>query len=168
MSDLPYLQPDKDVFLNASICILIIGFLSSTKRKKKVLTIDKLQTFYFLVMRPAFLNKVLAIAGKPQVFMEREEYYTVDNLAVNVDELFNRGKLKEILKVLSAKKIIDFTYDQKDGFLVELSPYGTNLLNNLGGNYLIKIRRYLDGLSALQSESSSKLSGYINHVLRLG
>lgn len=168
MNKLPYLQPDKDLFLNVSICILIIDSMAITKREKRVLTIDKLQTFYFLIMRPFFLNKILNVAGKPQIYMEKEEYYTIDTLSVNVDELFNRKRIKELLKILSAKKIIDLTYDRKEGFLIELNHKGDSLLDELNENYHLRIRRYLEGLSSLQSESSSKLNGYINQILKQG
>lgn len=168
MSKLPYFQPDKDLFLNISICILIIHSMAITKRGKKVLTIDKLQTFYFLIMRPFFLNKVLNTAGKPQIYMEKEEYYTVDTLSINVDELFNRKKIKELLKILSVKKLVNFTYDKKEGFLIELNENGIPMLDSLDENYHFRVKRYLEGLSSLQSESSSKLNGYINQILKQG
>lgn len=168
MTSLPYLQPDKDIYLNIGIVMLIIDELSTTKRKKRILTIDKLQTFYFLVTRPVFLNKVLEKAGKETIKIEEDEYYTVGTLSVNVDELFDRDKLKLIIKLLSSKKWLEVIYIEKDGFLLKLNTDGKLRSNNLSEYYFIKIHRYIDQLKLLQSENSSKLNSYINQVFQEG
>lgn len=166
MSDLPYIQIEKELFLNLGIVVLIINELASTKRGKKILTIEKLQIFFFLVTRPVFLNKVLENNGKPTIIMREEEYYTVNTLSVNLDELFDREKIKSIIKLLSYKKWLDFEYDKKYGFLINLNNIGKKSAEEFTGGHFDKIKRYSHQLSFLQSESPSKINEYINQVFK--
>ncbi|MCF6441701.1 hypothetical protein L1077_19890 [Pseudoalteromonas luteoviolacea] len=168
MSSLPYLQPERDFYYNAGILMLIIGKLARTKRGKAVLTLDKIQTFYFLVTRPVFLNKVLSKAGKKQFLIDQTDYFTVDTIALNVDELFNRDKVTELIKALSVKGYIQASFNEKDGFLFELNESGLSVLEELSDGYYRKIKDFVDSLAKLQSENSSKISTYINSILKQG
>ena len=168
MSSLPYLQPDKDFYLNVGIVMLIINGLAITKRKKKILTLDMLQAFYFFVTRPVFLNRVLEQSGKEKITMSEDEYYNVETLSVNFDELFDRDKLKLIIKFLSLKKWLELNYNEKDGFLLQLNTEGELRARSLSEGFFIKINRYIKQLKLLQSENSSKLNSYINQVFKQG
>jgi len=168
MSSLPFLQPERDFYYNAGILMLIIGKLARTKRGKAVLTIDKIQTFYFLVTRPVFLNKVLSKAGKKQFLIEQTDYFTVDTIAPNLDELFNREKVTKLLKALSVKGYIQASFNEKEGFLFELNDRGLSILEEFTDGYYKKINGFIDSLAKLQSENSSKISTYINSVLKQG
>ncbi|QUI70125.1 ABC-three component system middle component 4 [Pseudoalteromonas sp. M8] len=168
MSSLPFLQPERDFYYNAGILMLIIGKLARTKRGKAVLTIDKIQTFYFLVTRPVFLNKVLSKAGKKQFLIEQTDYFTVDTIAPNLDELFNRDKVTKLIKALSVKGYIQVSFNEKEGFLLELNDSGLSILEEFTDGYYKKIHGFIDSLAKLQSENSSKISTYINSVLKQG
>lgn len=166
MNKLPYIQPERELYYNLGILLLTINSLALTKRQKKILTIDKLQTFYFLVTRPVFLNKVLKLANKKQVEIDESDFYTVDTLAVNVDELFDRDRLLLLIKLLISKNYLSIDYSSKEGFVFELSPSGQIATKNISDGYFQKIRKFLTKISSLQSESSSKLNGYINLALK--
>lgn len=168
MSNLPYIQPERELHYNLGIVLLILECLSQTKRNKKVLTVDKLQSFYFLVTRPAFLNKVLHLAGKDGVDISSTDYYTVETLAVNVDELFDRERLLTMLKILSAKECVSSEYSKTEGFVFDLSEIGEAKVKLLKEGYFERIRRFLEPLASLQSQSPSKLNGLINTVLKQG
>ena len=113
MNKLPFIQPERELHYNLGILLLILGSLAQTSRKKKVLTIDKIQSFCFLVTKPAFLNKVLMLANKRQIAIDDVDYYTVDTLSVNVDELFDRERLLIMIKILCRLNILA----QKDFYL---------------------------------------------------
>ncbi|MDD3472591.1 MAG: hypothetical protein PHS86_07405 [Syntrophaceae bacterium] len=168
MTKLPYIQPERELYYNLGVLLLILDSLAETKRHKKVLTIDKIQTFYFLVTRPAFLNRVLNLARKSQIDIEDSDYYTVDTLSVNVDELFDRERLLIMIKILSAKKYLSVEYDGSEGFLVDLSEKGKSKAKKIQEGYFCKIRQFLKQLSSLQSQSPSKLNGFVNAVLKQG
>ncbi len=168
MNNLPYLQPDKDFYLNIGIVMLIIDNTAITKLKKKILTIEMLQIFYFLVTRPVFLNKVLERAGKKTITIAEDEYYTVETLSVNFDELFDRDKLKLMIKFLSSKNWLTVNYNKKEGFLIQLNDEGKIRAKSLSSEYFIKINRYISQMKRLQSENASKLNGYINLVIKQG
>lgn len=168
MNKLPYIQPDRELHYNLGILLLILGSLAQTSRSKKVLTIDKLQSFCFLVTKPAFLNKVLMLANKRQIAIDDADYYTVDTISVNVDELFDRERLLIMIKILSSKDYLSAEYSSSEGFLFDLTDAGKLIASKLEDGYFRKIRLFIEQLSSLQSQSPSKLNGYINTVLKQG
>lgn len=168
MTKLPYIQPERDLHYNLGVLLLILHNLSQTKRHKKVLTIDKVQTFYFLITRPVFLNKVLRLAGKDQISIDETDYYTVDTLSVNVDELFDRTRLLAMIKILSYKNYLSVAYSSKEGFLFDLSEIGKSRADQVSEGYFCKIKLFIEKLSLLQSQSPAKLNGYVNTVLKQG
>ncbi|WP_417543782.1 ABC-three component system middle component 4 [Marinobacter sp.] len=168
MNKLPYIQPERELHYNLGILILILCNLAQTARNKKVLTIDKMQSFYFLVTRPAFLNKVLMLANKRQIVIDDVDYYTVDTLSVSVDELFDRERLLTMIQILSSKKYLSSEYSNSEGFLFDLTDTGKYIASKLEDGYFRKIRLFIERLSSLQSQSPSKLNGYISTVLKQG
>ena len=168
MTKLPFIQPERELHYNLGILLLILNNLAQTKRNKKVLTIDKIQSFYFLVTRPAFLNKVLKLAGKRQIYIDDADYYTVGTLSVNVDELFDREPLLIMIKILSSKNYLLSEYSKTEGFLFDLTETGKSVADQLKDGYFRKIRLFIEQLSSLQSQSPAKLNGYINTVLKQG
>lgn len=168
MNRLPYIQPERELHYNLGAFLLILYGLAQTSRKKKVLTIDKIQSFYFLVSRPVFLNKVLMLAGKRPIAIGEVDYYTVGTLAVNVDELFDRERIITMMTILSSKKYLSTEYCKSEGFLFDLTDAGESIAEKLDDGYFRKIKIFVDQLSSLQSKSPSKLNGYINEVLKQG
>ncbi|WP_192036847.1 ABC-three component system middle component 4 [Halomonas sp. YLGW01] len=168
MNKLPYIQPEREIHYNLGTLLLILEKLAQTSRKKKVLTIDKIQTFHFLVTRPAFLNKVLMLANKRQIAIDDVDYYTVDTLSVNVDELFDRERLLAMIKILSSKEYLAAEYSKSEGFLFDLTDTGKSISRKLKDGHFRKITLFIEQLSLLQSHSPSKLNGYINTALKQG
>lgn len=168
MSKLPYIQPERELHYNLGLLLLILESLAQTSRDKKVLTIDKIQSFYFLVTKPVFLNKVLMLANKRQIAIDDVDYYTVDTLSVNVDELFDRERILIMIKILSSKKYLSSEYSNSEGFLFDLTDDGKAIARKLESGYFRKIKLFIEQLSSLQSQSPSKLNGYINTVLKQG
>lgn len=166
MSNLPFIQPDRELYYNLGVLLLIVNKLALTKTKKPVLTFDRMQSYYFLVTKPNFLNKVLRLAGKNQVHVSDSDFYTVENLAINVDELFDRERLIALVKLLANRNQISATYSAKDGFVFQLTECGTEIAGKLTEGQFKKIDHYAEQLAQMQSQSPSKLSGFINQVIK--
>ncbi|WP_337917170.1 ABC-three component system middle component 4, partial [Vibrio cholerae] len=98
MSKLPYIQPNKDKYYNLGIILILLNSLSRTKRGKLNITIERLQIFYFLVTRPVLMNQVLSLAGKKLKELEEVDVYSVSTISQNVDELFDKNKIRLLLK----------------------------------------------------------------------
>lgn len=166
MSKLPYIQPERELYYNLGVLLLVISGLAVTKKRKKVLSIDKIQSFYFLTTRPSLLNNVLKLANKNQIPIEESDYYTVGTLSPNVEELFDRERILTMLKILSSKNFLSVEYSNSDGFLFDLTDIGRNKSNELTEGYFQKISSFIKLLSELQSQTPSKLNGYITSALR--
>jgi len=165
VSNLPYIQPEKDLRLNLGVLLVLINNLAETKRNKKILTLRKLQIFYFLVTRPSFLNGVLDRSGKPQFIMHEKDYYTVGTLSRNVDKLFDRRTLQKMMLMLSSKGYIRAIYSRTEGFVFELSESGVASAEKLTGEYFFRIKELVEQLKPLRSQPSNGLYKKVNNVL---
>ncbi|OEE91446.1 MULTISPECIES: ABC-three component system middle component 4 [Vibrio] len=163
MNKLPYIQPAKDIDYNIGIVLIILNNLSRTKRGKLNLNFERLQIFYFLATRPVFLNQVLVMADKNEHMLDEMDFFSVDTISQNVDELFDRKKTRLLLKELVLKEYVDVTLSEKDGFLFELNTLGKSIADKLDSGYFIKIVNFTKSLQLLLSVSTSKLNSYINN-----
>ncbi|EJE4206113.1 ABC-three component system middle component 4 [Vibrio parahaemolyticus] len=165
MSKLPYIQPNKDKHYNLGIILILLNSLSRTKRGKLNITIERLQIFYFLVTRPVLMNQVLSLSGKNVKKLEEVDVYSVSTISQNVDELFDKNKIRALLKELISYGYIDVNLTEKDGFVFELSNIGKSKVKDLKSGYFLKIISFSESLKLLLSESTSKLNSYINVYL---
>lgn len=168
MNKLPYVQPEREIFYCLGILLLVIYDLAETKKGKKVLTIDKLQSFYFLASRPDFLNRVLVLAGKTSLAIDVLDYYTVETISLNIDELFDRQRILQMIKILSSKGYIDAGYSKTDGYFFALTYEGCLAASKLEGGRFEKVRGFIERLFAFQSYSPNKINSYIKSVLIKG
>ncbi|WP_443693520.1 ABC-three component system middle component 4 [Pseudomonas protegens] len=166
MTSLPYIQPERELYYNLGVLLLVLGTLAETKKRKKILSIDKIQSFYFLTTRPLLLNRVLLLANKPQINIGESDCYTVGTLSPNVEELYDRSRLLTMLKILASKKFLSVEYSNSEGFLFGLTEVGKSKSQELNEGYFQKISYFIELLSELRSQTPSKLNGYINSALR--
>ncbi|MBA1323035.1 ABC-three component system middle component 4 [Pseudomonas plecoglossicida] len=166
MTSLPYIQPERELHYNLGVLLLVLGYLAETKKRKKILSIDRIQSFYFLTTRPSLLNRVLLLANKDQINIDESDYYTVGNLSPNIEELFDRNRLLTMLKILASKNFLSIEYSNSEGFLFGLTEIGKLKPQELTEGYFQKISYFIELLSELQSQTPTKLNGYINSALR--
>ena len=108
------------------------------------------------------------LANKRQIAINDVDYYTVETLSVNVDELFDRDRILIMMKILSSKQYLSSEYSKSEGFLFYLTDTGKTIASKLESGYFRKVKIFIEQLSSLQSQSPSKLNGYINTVLKQG
>ncbi|WP_417466157.1 ABC-three component system middle component 4 [Kordiimonas sp.] len=166
MMQLPYIEPSEELSLNLGALAIIIHELAYTKRGKKVLNFERLQVFYYLTLRPEMMNQVLTGLSKPTLKLRPEEYYTASTTGVNLDPLHDRKRLKLLLQLLAHKKLMDTTYDKKEGFVFEPNETGQRFSLGLNQPYFNDVRRIAAQLTHLQSTSLSSLNKQINTILR--
>lgn len=160
--DLPYLYIDDEFDFNTTILLLIIDKLALNSKKNYKLDFNKLQFFMYLVKNPSKINKILDIAGKKCVHIDESQIYTVESLSLNVDILYDRLKVKSLLRELAATGMLSIVNDEKNGISYELSDKGKELALELKSGYFVKVSNYIDNVKSLQSLPSSKLFSILN------
>ena len=182
---LPYLLIDDDFSLNFSLVVMIIKKLGLSSKKNAVLDFEKLQIFLYLTKNPSKINSMLTLAGKNFVAIRTQYTYTIESLSTNVDMLFDRKKLKTLLKELAARGLLSCEIDNKKGTLKYLlSEKGdvffeqicnqvpglrddrSDSLNPLVQNYFNASLTVIDSLSSLQTQTNSKLNSYLNMIFK--
>ncbi|AIL60040.1 ABC-three component system middle component 4 [Pseudomonas alkylphenolica] len=184
---LPYLLIDDDFSLNYSLLALIIYKLGLSSKKKAVLDFEKIQVFIYLTKNPSKINEVLRLAGKKFAPINSQYTYTIESLSTNVDILFNRSKLKALIKELAARGMLACDYQTDPGSIKYLlSPTGSLFVENLidstsydtacpsqqppvskhNQNYFSSALEVIDSISTLQTQATTKLYSYLNAVFK--
>lgn len=162
MSSLPYIQPDKDKYYNLGVILILLNKLSRSKRGNVNINLERLQIFYFLVTRPVLMNKILSYAGKKLSKLDEVDIYSVSTISQNVDELFDKKKVRTLLKELVSYGYIQVHLTESYGFVYELNEQGKIKAEELDCGYFEKVSIFSESLKLLLSESTSKLNSYIN------
>lgn len=184
---LPYISIDDDFSLNFSLTALIIEKLGLTSKKNAALDFEKIQIFLYLVKNPSKINTILKLAEKKFTPINSQYTYTIESLSTNVDILFDRGKLKHLIKELAARgMLICERAKSQDSIKYLLSEQGkeftkglqtqehTNSFNLLNAtnthtttsHYFSAAAEVIESLSALQSQTNSKLNSYLNATFK--
>jgi hypothetical protein len=71
-----------------------------------------------------------------------------------------------MLKILASKNFLSIEYSNSEGFLFGLTEIGKLKSQELTEGYFQKISYFIELLSELQSQTPTKLHGYINSALR--
>lgn len=185
--NLPYLLIDDDFPLNLSIVALILYKLSFSVKGNAVLEFDKLQIFLYLVKNPSKINPMLALAGKKLSPIKSQYVFTIESLSSNVDVLFDRSKLKFLLKHMAARGMLECdNFTDPKSLKYYLSPVGIRFAEELidfnsGGtgeppsrskdnvydkSYFKATLDVAEGLTSLQTQSVNKLNSYLNSIFK--
>lgn len=164
---LSFLTPDDDLHLNLGIIILIVRFLSQTKRGVLKLNNERLHIYHFLARNSVKLNQVMGILGKENVFLSHQELYSVASISANVDPLFDRKSLKSLLTILVSQKIVEVEYKKNDGFLYKLSSKGKELAESFIDEFYTEIKINCQRLQSTLSMSQSNLNNALGQIMRM-
>ncbi|MDU4057709.1 MAG: ABC-three component system middle component 4 [Pseudomonas oryzihabitans] len=186
-NNLPYLLIDDDLSLNFSIVVIILSKLSFSARGNAMLDFEKLQIFFYLVKNPSKINPMLALAGKKLSLIKPQYTFTVESLSSNVDVLYDRSKLKLLLKNMAARGMLecDNITDPKS-LKYYLSPAGISFAENLihsNSNSSIAVNErsnedqyhksyfkttldIAEALAPLQSLPTTKLNFYLSSIFK--
>lgn len=184
---LPYLLIDDDFSLNYSLIALIIYKLGVSSKKNAILDFEKIQVFTYLTKNPSKINEVLRLVGKKFVPLNSQYTYTIESLSTNVDILFNRSKLKILIRELAARGMLACD-NQTDPSSIKylLSPAGSVFVESLidstsdesvppsqhppiskdSQNYFSAALEVIDSLLTLQAQTTTKLYSCLNEVFK--
>lgn len=185
--NLPYLLIDDDFSLNFSIVALVLFKLSHSVKGNAMLDFDKLQIFLYLVKNPSKINPMLALAGKKLSPIKSRYIYTIESLSSNVDVLFDRSKLKFLLKHMAARGMLECdNFTNLKSLKYYLSPVGIRFVEELidlnsdgtgeaprGSNdneydtsYFKATLDVAEALTSLQTQPTTKLNSYLNSIFK--
>ncbi|MBD8482359.1 hypothetical protein IFU12_13275 [Pseudomonas coleopterorum] len=140
-----------------------------------------------MVKNPSKINPMLALAGKKLSPIKPQYTFTIDSLSSNVDILFDRSKLKSLLKHMAARGMLEcdkFTdpkslkyYLSQAGIrftegLMDLSSGSAtedSERSNVNAHDNIYFKALLDvaeSLIPLQTQPNTKLNSYLNTIFK--
>lgn len=180
---LPYLLIDDDFNLNYSLVALTLHKLGLSSKNNAVLDFEKLQIFLYLTKNPSKINSILNLAGKKTALINSQYTYTIESLSTNVDILFDRAKLKYLLREMAARGMLTCEkVSDQDQIKYLLNEHGENFVNQLLNNtsvdwppssplaselnYFSATLGVIGSLASLQSQSPGKLNSYLNSIFK--
>ncbi|MGI3031622.1 MULTISPECIES: ABC-three component system middle component 4 [Vibrio harveyi group] len=167
MMKLPFVEPDDDIYLNISVVLIIIYYLSSTKRGVLKMNNERIHLYEYLVRNPQKLSYVLRQLGKGNLIVNRDDY-SISAISYNLDPLFDRDRMKYILTILSQKKLVCVSYKSKEGFMYSLTESGIKIVEELEGEYFSEIKLYAQQLVSTLSINVSQLNSILNQLITVG
>ncbi|MFZ3185388.1 MAG: ABC-three component system middle component 4 [Pseudomonas sp.] len=159
---LPFISIDEELSLNLSILIIIILKLSRSSKNNLTLDLSKLQVFMYLIKNPSRINFILLQAGKKYVAISSQQTYTIESQSTNVDILFDRRKIKLLIKKLALYGFVNAKQQTDNTLKYYLTENGEIFSKTLTGNYFNTIHELTQSIEPLQSQTNSKLHSYLN------
>ena len=164
--DIPFIDVDNDLDFNLALVLFAIDEFSLNKLNNLKLDFSKLQALVYLLKNPSKINSFLEYSGRKHAAIDNKQLHTVESLSINVDVLFNRDKLKTILKLLLSKGLVSVINDEKNGLSYYLTPAGKNVISELNGGYFNIVTSHLSALKPLQSMAPTKVLSTINTIFK--
>ena len=164
--NLPYIAIDEDLYLNTAILILILNNLSRNSKGNLKLDLPKIQVFMFLIKHPSHINAILEVTGKNSPDLKQYSTYTIDSLAINVDELFNIKKTRFLLSKLASLNLLGAIDEPQNGLSFHLTDYGVKLASEFNEAHFESVKTYIVALAPLLSITSSKLHSALNCIFK--
>lgn len=172
ISSLPYIPIDEEIELNLVVILILLSRLSENKKKNLVLDFEKIQIFMYLMKNPSKINKILMLADKPSAPLDERWTHTIESMSSNVDILFNREKVKVLVKRLAALGFLRCSFSVDSHLLYALSDAGLHFSNSLffdGSeikSYVGSLIEITEKLKPLQAQSNSKIYAWLNSIFK--
>jgi predicted transcriptional regulator len=165
MNKLPFVLPDKDINLHISVISAILNELSTSKRGKLLLTLDRLAIFEFLIKNPFVLYEVVKTdLAIPYFALKDNEIGSIGTKYINKKNLFDYVELKKVIQLLLLYEIVEIKRDKNEIFYV-ITPKGRAFVNDLESVYFQRVKELCNILSHLTSIPISKLKLQINPII---
>lgn len=172
LSSLPYIPIDEELDLNIAILALLLLNLSQNKKGSFVLDFEKTQVFLYLIKNPSRISKILRLADKSSAPLDKKLTHTIESMSSNVDMLFNRQKVKVLIRRLAALGFLrcegtanstSIKYALSDSGAV----FAGSLVNEAaGGRYFSSLLEIISKLGPLQSQPTTKLNVWLNTLFK--
>lgn len=164
-NNLPYIYVDEEYYFNISLLALIINSFGMATPRKYFLDLDKMQFFIYLVKNPSKINIIMNAFGKAPVLLNETQTYTIESISVNIDILFDRAKMKYLLKMLAKYGMLGVT-NHEGALGYHLTPHGRGFACSLNDDYFKVVVSLIDILKPLNSLPSSKLLSFLNKLFK--
>ncbi|HIF9452841.1 TPA: ABC-three component system middle component 4 [Photobacterium damselae] len=164
---LPFIEPDDDIYINISVLLIVISYLSTTKRGTLKLNNERLHIYDYLVRNPVKLYKFLEILGKKPKEVNHKDSYSVASISANVDPLFDRERLKSLLTLMISRNLVTVEYKNKEGFFYKLTESGNKKVKRLEGDFFSEVKLLCDQLQQTLSFNQSQVNNSLNQIMRM-
>lgn len=170
---LPFLPVDEEFSLNLSIVLIVIMVLGKNSKDRYVLDFDKIQIFFYLIKNPSKISPVLGMLNAKHVFIDSQFTHTIESMSSNVDSLFIKDKLKNLIKYTAFLGYLGCHRKEADNsFYYYLNDNGASFVNSLISSdkeqigYLYPAYQLASHLKPLQSQTNSKLNMILNSIFK--
>lgn len=156
MSKLPFIVPEYDLGVRLSRILVIIAFLSYTRQRKAILTLNKIAVFEFLVKHPHILKDVLSAEGKDKGFhLLESETGTIESQFPTVLSLFDYGVIKGYMRLLLCYGYVEVHSGKQICYTV--TDRGKKWIDTLNSPYISRVKVLCNLIVPLRSLKTAEL-----------
>lgn len=165
MIKLPFIIPEQDLNLKMGTLLTILDCLSFTKRKKPILTLDKISIYDFLVKHPFVLHEMTKLDQSVPYFLLKDyEKGSIQTKFINKKNLFDYSSTRKTLQILLVYQFVDVLTEKNEIYYV-ITENGKEFIEEIDTDYLLRIRELCDVIVPITSIAPSKIKLLINPIL---
>lgn len=157
------LNPNRTLEHQVLLLLIILKKLSATRTGKKVLTIQRISIYEFLLLHPSKLNILLSELSKNVDYLE--EFERTEIAASSISQLYKNRRLHLLLTLLEKNNLLVADYSTKEGVVYEATHSGNESLESIETDYFKRLQKRAEILLQLQSQPLSKLNFALSKVI---
>lgn len=168
MRALPFLDPDRNIYINLATLLILVKSLSSRSNKKNPLDVDRLRIFHFLIRNPVVSNRVLSALNAASVTISEENQFSVKSESPDMLEIFDPDKTNVLVKILLEKEYIKTILDSKGEITFDVTSKGAEIESDLNDQYFDQAKNYGKSFAQLHRISTKMITEALKNTMILG
>lgn len=165
MFKLPFIVPEEELELNLILVLMIISELNSTSTGRQILDNERLQTNLYLIRNPHVLSKLLILLKKNNISLKSYELSSFKAENNDIETLYDMTLLKQYLKILINKQLVDIYYNPQIGFVYLPAKKAYYILEELSSKYFDRVSIFINSLKQIRSIPLSTINTNLKHIL---
>lgn len=165
IKDLPFITPEDDFELNLLLTFQVVYFLNSSARGLKILDIERLTIYIYLVKNPHILYKVLIRLGKKSFILKSYEVSSYKSERNDTETLYDNELVRYYIQLLGSNSLINITYNEKIGFVYTPNEDTEKYINS-DSEYFKRNITLIEKMKQINSTSVAKINTVIKTILK--
>lgn len=164
LKKLPFITPEDDLELNLLLTFQIVYFLNSTSKGLKILDIERLTIYNYLLKNPHVLHRLLIKLGKKSFILKSYEISSYKSERNDVETLYDNELVRYYIQLLTSNNLINITYNEKIGFVLTPNADMEKYIN-IDNEYFKRNITLIERIKQLNSMVVSKIVTAIKNIL---
>ncbi|UEG53559.1 hypothetical protein LLH06_01030 [Mucilaginibacter daejeonensis] len=158
---LSFIVPDFELNTKLARALVILRNLSLNKAGNKILTIEKLAVYDFLLRHPHILHGILKSQGRKMLILRPEELTSINKEYPNTNGLYTHRDLSITLQILILQGYASANLTKDNEAVYTITAEGANFADGLETEYVMRLHEISNPINQLLSLNYRQLMAAI-------